>query len=120
MKMCKIRDLSEIPDFQWNAPQKHQEIVTFIKGSGAGGGGSWVFAENMEILEIRWKWQKTAEILEFHKKARKQKTAEMGKLRIPRNRGPQPGPPCRPVVLVNRRIHAGALYKYDRVLQWNT
>ena len=38
MKMCKIRDFSEIPDFQWNAPQKHQGNVAFIKGSGVGPG----------------------------------------------------------------------------------
>ena len=38
MKMYKIHDFSGIPDFQWNAPQKHQEIVTFIKGSGVGPG----------------------------------------------------------------------------------
>ena len=84
---------------QKGAPRKHQETVTFIKGSGAGGGGSWIFAENMEILEIRRKWQKNAEILKFHQKARKQKTAEMGKLRIPGNRGPPARPP-----LADRRI----------------
>ena len=33
-----IHDFSENPDFQWNAPQKHQEMVTFIKGSGVGPG----------------------------------------------------------------------------------
>ena len=37
---------------QKGAPRKHQGIVTFIKDSGAGGGGSWIFTENMEILEI--------------------------------------------------------------------
>ena len=36
---------------QKGAPRKHQEMVTFIKGSGAGGGGSWIFTENMKILE---------------------------------------------------------------------
>ena len=36
--MCKIHDFSEIPDFQRNAPQKHQEKVAFIKDSGVGPG----------------------------------------------------------------------------------
>ena len=26
-EMCKIHDFGEIPDFQWNAPQKHQVIL---------------------------------------------------------------------------------------------
>ena len=64
---------------QKGAPRKHQETVTFIKGSGAGGGGSWVFAENMEILEIRRKWQKTAEILEFHQKREETENRGNGK-----------------------------------------
>ncbi len=84
---------------QKGAPRKHQEMVTFIKGSGAGGGGSWIFAENMEILEIRRKWQKTQKSWNFTKKARKPKTAEIGKLRIPGNRGPPARPP-----LADRRI----------------
>ena len=45
MKMCKIHDFSEIPDFQSNAPQKHQEMVAFIKGSGVGPGEAR-FAQN--------------------------------------------------------------------------
>ena len=47
----------------------------------------------MGILEIRRKWQKTAETLEFHRK--REKTGKRGKgenLRIPGNRGP----PARP------------------------
>ncbi len=43
---------------QKGAPRKHQEMVTFINGSGAGGGGSWIFTENMKILEILRKTQK--------------------------------------------------------------
>ena len=84
---------------QKGAPRKHQEMVTFIKGSGAGGGGSWVFAENMEILEIRRKWQKTQKSRNPTKYARKQKIAEMGKVWIPGNRGPPARPP-----LADRRI----------------
>ena len=44
---------------QKGAPQKHQETVTFIKDSGAGGGGSWISTENMGILEILRKTQKS-------------------------------------------------------------
>ena len=81
---------------QKGAPRKHQEMVTFIKGSGAGGGGSWILAENMEILEIRRKWQKNAEILEFHQKREKTenrgngKTADSWKSGAP-NPAPLPG-----------------------------
>ena len=70
----------------------------FIKGSGAGGGGSWIFAENMEILEIRRKWQKNAEILEFHQKREKTenrgngKSADSWKPGAP-SPAPLPGPP---------------------------
>ena len=37
---------------QKGAPRKHQGNVAFIKDSGAGGGGSWIFTENVKILEI--------------------------------------------------------------------
>ena len=39
------------------------------------------------------KWQKTQESWNFTRNARKQKTAEMGKVRIPGNRGPPARPP---------------------------
>ena len=78
---------------QKGAPRKHQETVTFIKGSGAGGGGSWVFAENMEILEIRRKWQKNAEIREFHPKREKTGNRGNGKTADSRKPGaPSPAP----------------------------
>ena len=78
---------------QKGAPRKHQEMVTFIKGSGAGGGGSWTFAENMEILEIRRKWQKNAEILEFHQKREKTENRGNGKTADSRKPGaPSPAP----------------------------
>ena len=84
---------------QKGAPRKHQETVTFIKGSGAGGGGSWVFAENMEIPEIRRKWQKNAEILEFRQK--REKTGNRGNGKTADSR--KPGAPS-PAPLADRRI----------------
>ena len=78
---------------QKGAPRKHQETVTFIKGSGAGGGGSWIFAENMEILEIRRKSQENAEILEFRQKREKTGNRGNGKTAVSRNPGaPSPAP----------------------------
>ena len=78
---------------QKGAPRKHQETVTFIKGSGAGGGGSWIFGENMEILEIRRKWQENAEILEFHQKREKTENRGNGKTADSRKPGaPSPAP----------------------------
>ena len=50
MKRCKIHDFSEFPDFQWNAPQKHQEKVAFIKDSGVGPGGARS-AQNREKVQ---------------------------------------------------------------------
>ena len=48
---------------QKGAPRKHQGNVAFIKDSGAGGGGSWIFTENKKILESC----ENAEMLEIYK-----------------------------------------------------
>ena len=69
MKMCKIRDFSGIPDFQWNAPQKHQGIVTFIKGSGVGPGEAR-FAQkpwrSTKCMPLQQKTRRTYRLSCFH------------------------------------------------------
>ena len=84
---------------QKGAPRKHQETVTFIKGSGAGGGGSWIFAETWQSWKSGENGRKTQKSWNSAKNARKRETAETGKPRIPGNRGPPARPP-----LADRRI----------------
>ncbi len=79
---------------QKGAPRKHQEMVTFIKGSGAGGGGSWIFAENMEILEIEVKMAEKRRNPGIPPKTREnRKPRKWENCGFLETGGPQPGPP---------------------------
>ena len=65
---------------QKGAPRKHQETITFIKDSGAGGGGSWISTENMKILEILRKTQKCWKITTNQGNHQKSRNPENGDL----------------------------------------
>ena len=66
MKMCKIHDFSEFPDFQWNAPQKHQEKVAFIKDSGVGPGGARSAQNREKVQTVNHSDKKNQRHTDFH------------------------------------------------------
>ena len=105
------------PWFQWNSrfPVKRTSETPrncyVYKGFWRRRRGKLDFRGNMKILEIRWKWQKTQKSWNFAKNARKQKTAEMGKVRLPGNRGPPARPPLPAGRISNPRVRRRYLIK---------